>query len=389
MPGVVGGARDSRATPCPAVQGQPLHGSPSAALARQPALGLLQLFPILCKQMIIKTLQEGRVELRVRERSWRWDISEGCWAGPGGCRGGSGSMGPTTAVNSSRHRVQGGRGKGQSWGWRCCLWGRKGKTPTRRVNRFVLCGAATPRGRWQQQRVGGPVAAPLLQPLLHTGTGPGGPGQRPGECLTPSPHGPVETTPTPYCNPSLCAEPPTCHGFIFGAHPCSSAALCLGGQRTGRAAGHAMPGQDGSARRQEQPWPQHTLTTPTACVRQNLPLVSSTYSSLGGSQCPHLMRAHQEPAELMLVSQLMRLPAEARPEALVLFLDTCKASLPCGDAPSLLLKPSKAPQHKSQSCSPAPTLSPPQSCFLCRAQEPRRNRAPPSPAGASCRSARR
>lgn len=206
-------------------------------------------------------------------------------------RGGSGSEGPTTAVNSSRHRVQGGRGKGQSWGWRCCLWGRKGKTPTRRVNRFALCGAATPRGRWQQQRVGGPAAH------RH---GAGGPGQRLGGCLTPSPHAPAETIPTPYCNLSLCAEPPTCRGFIFGAHPRSSAALCLGDQRTGRAAGHAMPGQDGAARgqarsRQEQPRPQHTLTTPTACVQQNLPLVSSTYSSLGSSHVPTLRERIKSP----------------------------------------------------------------------------------------------
>lgn len=85
--------------------------------------------------------------------------------------------------------------------------------------------------------------------------------------------------------------------------------------------------------RQEQLWAQHTLTISTADIQQNLPLVSSAYSSLGGSQCPHPVRAHQGPAELIFMFQLMHLPTKAGPEALFPFWTPAKVAGPVWTLP--------------------------------------------------------
>lgn len=85
--------------------------------------------------------------------------------------------------------------------------------------------------------------------------------------------------------------------------------------------------------RQQQPWRQHTLTVLTAHIQQNLPLVSSAYSSLGGSQGPHPAGAHQEPAELIFVFQLMHLPTEAGPKVLVPFWTPVEAAGPVWTLP--------------------------------------------------------
>lgn len=105
----------------------------------------------------------------------------------------------------------------------------------------MLCSlwATTPWCRWWQWERR-PDIAPLLQPHRAQAWG-RGTGQHLGECLTPSPHTHAETIPTPCQNPSVYAEPAAYHGFISGARPHGSAALCLRGRRTGQVPGVQCP----------------------------------------------------------------------------------------------------------------------------------------------------
>ena len=111
-------------------------------------------------------------------------------------------------------------------------------------------------------------------------------------------------------------------------------------------------------------------SSPGPRTQQNLPLVPNPRSSPGARQRPHPTRAQQGPAELRIASWPMPLPAEAGSEGLVCFW-TCERPLTLhGNAPSLLLRPSKAPRRD-----PVPTAQPLSTPSAGTAQEPCRNRA--------------
>lgn len=140
-PGVMGVCR----TPCPwqqqplprpAAPGQPLHGSPLAALARQPAPGCCNRFPYCAREWLLKPDERERRGQRERERCWSGTSPRA--AGLARRERGSGRAGSPVlraAVSAA--------GTGQNCGCCCCKREWRGNTASHGVNHCFPWGCDT------------------------------------------------------------------------------------------------------------------------------------------------------------------------------------------------------------------------------------------------------